>query len=838
MANITGTSNIFDNISKLDSLRQERLFLKHKYKKLSFDWKFFKTNFPWVDTAWLEEEWSLNVFDLFLLVGKNESLFKQILTKKYLLSNFIKNKDGKISYDELITNYKLKKLNSKIEPIVNSIHLNNSLVIADVIKYYKIEAQIWEKENNNEMINGENVQVGKISKYFVSKVVEALLKSKRWEKSWKELVYKWWEMDKDLLEALGLNEFDFVWINPRIEMLAWQYDFFKKILKSANSWYVFTRRELVLITDVINDLRKWSVVMFTWDTWSGKTELARFLCNEFLGWEYVFVKWSRDLEVSDVTIEKSITSRSRLSTDKDIVDKEITDLEEFKTSEVVKVYHELIQSKEFKESVLKLAKDSSSDNNELQSLLDWLNLTEKKLITEYHLMWIYKAAKLGIPCIIDEVNIIRPEVFMALNDTLTRKNWDLIQLPNALWNIEVKKWFCIILTWNDPEQNTRTKKYTSWRYNFDEASYNRLRVYAKNYLNQIVQTHTENRDSDQSDIINEYLDENELYWVIMMMLFVDKKLNWDSEQLIKTWKYWFEVMKKDFEWNHIWKSDFLDSIKRFSQAISTVQKSFAWEVIPLSWKYVSKPLKDMIKRKVFSMRNLIEVLAAYRGDTLPLDYHIYNEFIRLTTNKEELYWLLIIFNQFWFFWDLVTDNEEASIKNVELKIWKLSKGKKVVDISDIENRFTITKQDLYVEYFWEMILEDSFFESSQEEIQNIGKHELWEEELAENIGVDYQNLEITWENIIDTIATITSLIAVKSKYFGKNGFVVIWGLSILFEVVGQSIINWRIDKDKYNILHWLLVKLHNAIDSLWWDNDSETMVVIDQIRASFDKALT
>jgi hypothetical protein len=45
----------------------------------------------------------------------------------------------------------------------------------------------------------------------------------------------------------------------------------------------------------------------------------------------------------------------------------------------------------------------------------------------------------------------------------------------------------------------------------------------------------------------------------------------------------------------------------------------------------------MIKRKVFSMRNLIEVLDSYKKDVLPLDYHIYTEFVKHTTNKEELY---------------------------------------------------------------------------------------------------------------------------------------------------------------------------------------------------------
>jgi hypothetical protein len=36
-------------------------------------------------------------------------------------------------------------------------------------------------------------------------------------------------------------------------------------------------------------------------------------------------------------------------------------------------------------------------------------------------MAVYKAATLGQPLIVDEVNLVRPEVFMALNDLLTKR---------------------------------------------------------------------------------------------------------------------------------------------------------------------------------------------------------------------------------------------------------------------------------------------------------------------------------------------------------------------------------------------------------------------------------
>jgi hypothetical protein len=48
---------------------------------------------------------------------------------------------------------------------------------------------------------------------------------------------------------------------------------------------------------------------------------------------------------------------------------------------------------------------------------------------------------------------------------------------------------------------------------------------------------------------------------------------------------------------------------------------------------------------------------------------------------------------------LVTDNQDASFKNVEKKMDELAKNKKKIKLEDIENKFIVTKQDLYDKYF-------------------------------------------------------------------------------------------------------------------------------------------
>ena len=103
--------------------------------------------------------------------------------------------------------------------------------------------------------------------------------------------------------------------------MVWKYDFFKKIQKSINDGYILTYKEIEFIQDVVKDLQNNKVVLFTGDTGSGKTELARFICTEYVGsGEYVFISGSKDLVSNDFTVEKSITSRAPLEKKAHIVD--------------------------------------------------------------------------------------------------------------------------------------------------------------------------------------------------------------------------------------------------------------------------------------------------------------------------------------------------------------------------------------------------------------------------------------------------------------------------------------------------------------------------------------
>ena len=65
------------------------------------------------------------------------------------------------------------------------------------------------------------------------------------------------------------------------------------------------------------------------------------------------------------------------------------------------------------------------------------------------------------------------------------------------------------------------------------------------------------------------------------------------------------------------------------------------------------------------MRNIRKILDDYKSSPYSLEYHIYKNYIRSTTNEAEKYALLRVFNDFGFFEGLVLDNQEVTLAKVE-----------------------------------------------------------------------------------------------------------------------------------------------------------------------------
>jgi len=114
---------IFNKISEIDNLEQERLFLLQKYTSF----KFPKDGL-WEDNK--DEKEYVNIFDLFDELNQDEKEFKKILNQKYLQeTKFLVNGIEK-SFEEI----KTKWLKTKLNEILNDVNLNFDLILKDVLR--------------------------------------------------------------------------------------------------------------------------------------------------------------------------------------------------------------------------------------------------------------------------------------------------------------------------------------------------------------------------------------------------------------------------------------------------------------------------------------------------------------------------------------------------------------------------------------------------------------------------------------------------------------------------------------------------------------------------------
>lgn len=657
------------------------------------------------------------------------------------------------------------------------------------------------------------------------------------------------DMEQHAVDSKVLREMGMVWRDLElwgdmddIRDVAWQLNFFKKIQSSLQDGYIFTHGDLQKIEKIVQDLESGKVVLLTGDTGSGKTELARFICDHFLRWEqkgYVFVPSSRDLETSDLTVEKIITSQQAFDSWKpNIIVEQEKDQDKIIEKQAKTLVENLEWYNQIKSRTMELAWKDEQQTVDIEKYFLNFQHGQARLVMEYHLMWLLKAAKLGLPLIIDEVNLIRPEVLMSLNDYFTRRVWQEIQLPNALGEIEVKKGFCVIMTGNDPDQNQKNEQYGN-RYKFDAATYNRLRTYEKDYPQQIHQTKHENTgDSipglrENSDDLIQHLHENEMYGLIVMMV------SWLESDIMKQKKSGFEIMKRDFDGAPLKKETFFLQMKNLAIAISYIQRAFAKEdgLVLGDPRFSTLPVKDLIKRKVFSMRNLRDVLQGYKTSPLPLECALYDQFISLTTNRKERYAIVAILSTFGFFPGLVTDDEKASLENIELKVDKLKRESTQVWSWDIDAMSFIAKQDILREYFGSFHVSDEFFESHRNDISQIQSNALWVQEesidvweyLGDEFFVSAEKIQDDVVYIADTLSLSQDNLDISLEQIGE--------LLFTLDAVTRYASHHRARANEFQLvfrgLHGLLVKITNILQ-----NPVRSIPMMEQITPLFTHLLS
>lgn len=585
--------------------------------------------------------------------------------------------------------------------------------------------------------------------------------------------------------------------------------------------YIFTLRDLKDTHTILDSLSSWEMIMMTWDTWSWKTELSLLIASIYLDRIYgnsaeredkkpILVTWNSDTDFSDLTIEKIITSKNIVSDQNDAIiwdDKEKTAAESVldfinKESEVRKEVEEMIDKNE---------DYSPEEKKKRKELLGDFNMLDYNIFTDFHLQWLVKAMANWVPLILDEINGISPEVLLWLNHYFTRKVGQTISIWNGFEPITIKKGFCIICTWNDKNENSKIMRYQG-RYDIDESLLNRMYRVCKWYYRQDV---SEEEYNNRNDVIEseeqektqiEYMNENELYWVILMLCFNKKSNNKNIDEIsdesllkkmINTETVGFDLIKESFKWQSFEKSkkQVFRELKSLAKFIHYVQETYQWHTILLGGKDSPK-----LKNSSFSMRQLVNIIQDWKTDTKSLWYHLYNDYVKqIPPENEDRYRIYRFAQESWFIdpddhiennpkdINRMTEylekkqNEEfhtsANTRNAQIKQTN-------IDEDILDSHLIITKQDMYKEYFgtqfWKVDDED-FKEQIEEERHEISEKE-WIQEQTESI-------EDIKERIIASLDEISYFMSNGSNtYLDKLGFTITWELITLCKKEGDNYI--------------------------------------------------
>lgn len=786
-------SNLYmDTFNSYNRLQQELTFIEQKYAYLLNQRKITKKE----DSEWFEEL-KKQLMEYWITTDREK------IRRNGLIETLSRLKEEEI-IDILNTFFWIE---NEEMPEEKSENLNNILLssfLSDINHYKAVKnemAAILSVEDKKAIIN----RMWKLVK-------EDLMKTLKTEESlydfkeWKKLTYRWnkkfsksrrkWLKDEGTTEA-NVHWFSSNELHEKFTTSILTFHEIEKLYQKYN--YIFTMRDIKDTHTILKALRKWEMMLMTWDTWSWKTELSLLIANIYLDEIYkdradrrnkkpILVTGNSDTDFSDLTVEKIITSKNAITDQNDAIF--WTEQERTNTQDVL---HYLLKNKEVKEEIKKAIENgewTSEEKEKLKTDLENYDMFKYNIFTEFHLQWIVKAMENGVPLILDEINGIPPEVLLWLNHYFTRKVGEEITIWNGFNPIRIKKWFCIICTGNDKDENSRMARYQG-RYGIDESLLNRMHRICKWYYNQTADSNDYvnrniqlERDKDwQSEHYKsqlEYMNENELYGVILMLCFYDedkdrlakkldktKKINEISEatllqKMVNTETVGFNLMKesfKDLSREQSKKKTFRD-LRSLANFIHFVQWAYQGSIL-LSGE------KLELNKSPFSMRQLVSIIRDWKSDTKSLRYHLYNKYIReIPIDNDDRYTIYRIAQEVWFIdknWHINKSSEskkeitEILEKNnsEEYHKWAHTRDAHLeeINIDDnlLENNLIITKQDIYKEYFGEQFwnIDDSEFEQQIEEEKEKLREDSWVEIQEENIENVRERVAIILDDICE-----------------------------------------------------------------------------------------
>ena len=230
------------------------------------------------------------------------------------------------------------------------------------------------------------------------------------------------------------------------------------------------------IGQITDELSKGHVVFISGETGIGKTEVARIAAKSFSKAEPLLVRGYAGMS-SDELFGHTV----------------LTDRPEARISNISKEIDQAL-------SALKTKFPNPSTQDEadvVKGILTKSNVTT----SEYLIGAVYQAAKEGRVVIIDEANYIPPELLAKLNDIMTKRPGEKINVQeDGIGDITVRKGFGIIFTGNiNPPAGAGEQRYIG-RYKFDAAFLDRMSAIPYGYLPQAVEGNPNNYSPEKKQL--------------------------------------------------------------------------------------------------------------------------------------------------------------------------------------------------------------------------------------------------------------------------------------------------------------------------------------------------
>lgn len=390
-------------------------------------------------------------------------------------------------------------------------------------------------------------------------------------------------------------------------------------------------------SEIIDALKKSRMCFISGDTGTGKTEVARLAAREVSGKEELVVRGYAAIGSSELYGHMTLT-----------------DSAEKRAQNIVKEIEsaERIYKERFPEATAK----------ELAEVARGVLTKGGVTTTEYILGAVYQAAKEGRVCIIDEANYIPPELLASLNDILTKRPGERINVQqDGVGPITVQEGFGIIFTGNiNPPTGPTAKRYLG-RKDFDAAFIDRVPNVDYERLPQAVQGRP--TDHDMAD--------KQLFTIAV------------TSALLPVAPHFGDTLEKlESRYGTLFlpggAGHGLDAVWRFSQFAAVTQMAFHGEIRDGDAHGFSSGAATVgyVPKVQLSNRGVMRVIEQWRDDGFQheLDHYIAKDlFSRATDPKDRAY----LYQQLQFFgfcksegWEQKPDYSADGIQRFQVKIPK------------------------------------------------------------------------------------------------------------------------------------------------------------------------